>query len=67
MSNLPGRRRMEVASRILAALISRPDSGLFNYAEMADMACNYAEALEKRVYTDEDAKNARMQAAMNAL
>jgi len=65
MSNLSG--RMEVVSRILAALISRPDSGLFNYTEMADMAYKYAEALEKRVYIDEAAKNARMQAAMNAL
>jgi len=64
VSNLTG--KAEVASRILAALVSRPDSGLFNYDEMADMAVQYAEALEKRIRKDELANQAAQAAEMRA-
>jgi len=40
--------KMQIASAVLAALVTRPDSGLFNYDEKAEMAFLYAEALERR-------------------
>lgn len=41
--------RGTIATYILAAYINRPDSGLFNYEEKADMAVEQADALLRRL------------------
>lgn len=65
----------EAAKDILCTLLQRPDRGLFNYDEMADMAFEYTRALERRFQREQMERQANrasvqittMQAAITKL
>jgi hypothetical protein len=59
--------KFKAAQDILCTLLQRPDRGLFNYDEMADMAFEYADALERRFEQEMKASLANKQATQAAM
>lgn len=55
--------KVQIATAVLAALVARPDSGLFNYEEKAEIAFLQAEALERR-FLEEHKRTMQAQMSM---